>query len=399
MRIIDSGTVKSVLHPGMEIKNYKEICSLLDEKQKTGEAKQIQLGNWQLYFSYRKQGHKFIIEEIFDIPKEKVDGRAQGNHSLFTKDIADNILRAICSGVAEKTNAGTKWIKIVGLANDNYGARKDIPELRSCDTLKPTLNDFYYYSAGAAVKSYLQSALNYLEKNNLASVSREYIGISRFNKEEIEELEMKYDEESDAALPLTGQEIIELWKEKGYSAIKELEEKYFMSFEEYLFSQPFNEDSTDLTIKQYSVEEYLELKRDVVDKYKLDLKTIKGREKLFTTILCQERLRTLYEAITVVPNRDNVPSSYRSITKKEYEEYQKTLNHRIYEHLSLTTEKRYEKNYEKWQQSIQEELSHMKLKIGTPKPHMTKAYRNGYLFAESVNLQNRMKVIDALIKI
>ena len=41
----------------------------------------------------------------------------------------------------------------------------------------------------------------------------------------------------------------------------------------------------------------------------------------------------------------------------------------------------------------------MKLKIGTPKPHMTKAYRDGYLFAESVNLQNRMKVIDALIKI
>ena len=78
MRIIDSETVKSVLHPGMEIKNYKEICSLLDEKQKTGEAKQIQLGNWQLYFSYRKQGHKFIIEEIFDIPKEKVDGRARG---------------------------------------------------------------------------------------------------------------------------------------------------------------------------------------------------------------------------------------------------------------------------------------------------------------------------------
>lgn len=153
MRIIDSETVKSVLHPGMEIKNYKELCSLLDEKQKTGEAKQIQLGNWQRYFSYSKQGHKFIIEEIFDTPKEKIDGRTQGNHSLFTKDIADNILHAICSGVSEKTNAGTKWIKIVGMANDNYGARKDIPELRSCDTLKPTLDDFYYYGAGAAVKS------------------------------------------------------------------------------------------------------------------------------------------------------------------------------------------------------------------------------------------------------
>ncbi len=229
----------------MEIKNYKGLCSLLEEKQKTGEAKQIQLGNWQRYFSYSKQGHKFIIEEIFDIPKEKVDGRSQGNHSLFTKDIADNMLRAIYSGAAERMNAGSKWLKIVGLANDNYGARKDIPQLSSCDTLKPTLDDFYYYGAGAAVKSYLQSALNYLEKNNLASVSREYIGISRFNKEELEELEMKYDEESDAAIPLTSQEITELYKEKGYSAIRELEEKYFMSFEEYLFCQPFNEDSAD----------------------------------------------------------------------------------------------------------------------------------------------------------
>ena len=63
------------------------------------------------------------------------------------------------------------------------------------------------------------------------------------------------------------------------------------------------------------------------------------------------------------------------------------------------TEKRYAKNYEKWQQSIQEELSHMKLKIGIPKPHMTKAYRDGYLLAESVNLRNRMKAMDALIKI
>ena len=75
-------------------------------------------------------------------------------------------------------------------------------------------------------------------------------------------------------------------------------------------------DSADLTIKQYSEEEYLKLKKDVADKYKLDLKTIKGREKLFIGMLCQEKLRTLYEAITVVPNRDNVPSSYCSITKK-----------------------------------------------------------------------------------
>lgn len=78
MRIIDSETVKSVLYPGMEIKNYKELCSLLDEKQKTGEAKQIQLGNWQLYFSYRKQGHKFIIEKFLIYQKRKLTEEPRG---------------------------------------------------------------------------------------------------------------------------------------------------------------------------------------------------------------------------------------------------------------------------------------------------------------------------------
>lgn len=378
----------------MEIKNYKELCSLLDEKQKTGEAKQIQLGNWQRYFSYSKQGHKFIIEEIFDIPKEKVDGRSQGNHSFFTKDIADNILRAICSGVAEKTNAGSKWIKIVGLANDNYGARKGIPELRSCDTLKPTLDDFYYYGAGAAVKSYLQSALNYLEKNNLASVSREYIGISRFSDKEIEQLEMKYEEEYGRI----NQELWELCKEEEFPNIKELEEINFMTFDEYLSCQPFVEDNLELTVTSYSKEEYADLIQEMVDKFDLDIKRIKDREKAYNEVLRQERLRTLYEAITVVPNRDNVPSSYRSITKKEYEEYQKTLNHRIYEHLSQATEKRYARIYQSWQQDIQEELKHMKM-LRPPHPHMTKAYRDRHLFAETINLKERMKVVDALIKI
>ena len=70
------------------------------------------------------------------------------------------------------------------------------------------------------------------------------------------------------------------------------------------------------TIRQYSEVEYLKLKKDVVDKYKLDLKTTKGREKLFTGMLCQEKLRTLYEAITVVPNRDDGLRSSLSLNNK-----------------------------------------------------------------------------------
>lgn len=57
---------------GEVFKNYSALCTALDEPQKTGKSKQLQLLDWQRYFAYEKQGHKFIITEIFEEPKEKV---------------------------------------------------------------------------------------------------------------------------------------------------------------------------------------------------------------------------------------------------------------------------------------------------------------------------------------
>ncbi|MDB6459912.1 MULTISPECIES: hypothetical protein [Blautia] len=309
-------------------------------------------------------------------------------------------MRAVCSQLEDCTNTRTKWIKIVGLANENYGARKDISELSSCDVLKPTLDDFYYYGAGAAVKIYLRSALNYLGKNNLASVSVKYIGVSRFNEQELDELLTKYEEECRKVVPLTIEEEVKLYKEGGESAVIKLKEKYFMTFEEYLSRQPYDEESTDLTISHYSEEEYSKLMRELAEEFNYNLKTVKGREEAYKALLRRKSLRRLYSSITVVPNLDNVSASYCQITKKEYAEYRNVLkNKRIYEYLSSATEKRYAQSYEKWQQDIQQELSHMQMKIGRPQPHMTKAYRDGHLLAETVGLPNRMKAVDALIKL
>lgn len=225
-------------------------------------------------------------------------------------------MRAVCSQLEDCTNTRTKWIKIVGLANENYGARKDISELSSCDVLKPTLDDFYYYGAGAAVKIYLRSALNYLGKNNLASVSVKYIGVSRFNEQELDELLTKYEEECRKVVPLTIEEEVKLYKEGGESAVIKLKEKYFMTFEEYLSRQPYDEESTDLTISHYSEEEYSKLMRELAEEFNYNLKTVKGREEAYKALLRRKSLRRLYSSITVVPNLDNVSASYCQITKR-----------------------------------------------------------------------------------
>lgn len=69
------------LQIGQEIKNYKVLCELLEEPIKNGgKSKDYQLKDFERYFSFHKQGQKFIIDEVFDEPLAKEDGRSLGNN-------------------------------------------------------------------------------------------------------------------------------------------------------------------------------------------------------------------------------------------------------------------------------------------------------------------------------
>lgn len=65
---------------GLIVKNYKEMCSLLDEPIKGGDSKKSQLKEWDRYFEYHKDGNKFIIDEIYSECKVKDDNRSYGNN-------------------------------------------------------------------------------------------------------------------------------------------------------------------------------------------------------------------------------------------------------------------------------------------------------------------------------
>lgn len=58
----------SCLRPHSIVKNYKVMCELLGEQVTTGNAKKAQLKEWERYFSFERQGQKFLIGEIYDIP-------------------------------------------------------------------------------------------------------------------------------------------------------------------------------------------------------------------------------------------------------------------------------------------------------------------------------------------
>lgn len=50
------------------VKNYKVMCELLKEFEKSGASKRAQQTEWKRYIDFEREGQKYIIKEIYDIP-------------------------------------------------------------------------------------------------------------------------------------------------------------------------------------------------------------------------------------------------------------------------------------------------------------------------------------------
>lgn len=118
------------LYLGQSVKNYKELCLLLDEKPKAGKSKQLQIKDWERYFRYSKDGNKYIIDEIYSEPKEKISNRkgnsgtSEGSRSnndiygLYIDQILGNHF-ADCEGAILYTTTNQLSL-LAGLINWNY---------------------------------------------------------------------------------------------------------------------------------------------------------------------------------------------------------------------------------------------------------------------------------------
>lgn len=84
------------LKEGQVIKNYKELCNLIEIKPRTGEAKQIQLQKLGNIIKYHKEGHKFVIDEINDVNElDLIDKRTLGNKTVTVIEIGDIIIHKL----------------------------------------------------------------------------------------------------------------------------------------------------------------------------------------------------------------------------------------------------------------------------------------------------------------
>lgn len=158
------------LKDGMVIRNYKEMCDLLDEKTEAGNSKKAQLREWERFFKYHKEGNKIIIDEIYDEPQEKLDLR--GSYGLLSNDIQPLILDILVKNNQSDSIcfSCTKLLEMLKMVNSNYHVGRRNIKLFSkyLDVDEDIINDFYYFEH-TKLKSSLESALNSLYNKRIIS--------------------------------------------------------------------------------------------------------------------------------------------------------------------------------------------------------------------------------------
>lgn len=117
----------------MIVKNYKELCDILEVPQKGGRSKVLQLEDLQKYMRYEKEGHKFIIKEILSTQYVEVDDRGlnpnshKNQNGAYGKYIRLLILNMLSQGQSEDqhkkkiiTIGKTHILQELNMINENY---------------------------------------------------------------------------------------------------------------------------------------------------------------------------------------------------------------------------------------------------------------------------------------
>lgn len=155
---------------GQIFKNYKAICAALGINPKTGKSKQLQLKDWERYFTYSKDGYNFIINEIYDTPMEKVDNRGGANNVLAHSKKMDDTLTYMlnCQPNGELFMTMNRLLEAMKMINSNYRfGNSNRRKVSNYLDIEEAFVEEFFDITKRTLKSNIESMLNRLESKAL----------------------------------------------------------------------------------------------------------------------------------------------------------------------------------------------------------------------------------------
>lgn len=169
---MDSNIDISKLKEGQVIKNYKELCEILNLKQTTGMGKKNQLLLLSTWCEYHKQGNKFIIDKIFDkqkLPELSLDEVIKGRNNKYIRPLANIIIEYLYNNPKEVKNVQlSKLFTMFGITNTNYiDCNKYRKELSQLYDIRLASIYYFYSNTKLEFKNIIERCLNNLQSRRV----------------------------------------------------------------------------------------------------------------------------------------------------------------------------------------------------------------------------------------
>jgi hypothetical protein len=171
-----------MLAPNQIFKNYKELCSYLNEPILYGNSKVKQLARWREYFTYSKDKHQYTIltvmhNNIEAIPE--VDGHID---SIWTRHISLQLYHVLAESAKNPESYNNRYglnklilstqeaFEAVGLVNEEF---RQLAWYSSADTQSSSI--IFYKAASAKLYKILYKVLNTMHIKKVINVTDTYL--------------------------------------------------------------------------------------------------------------------------------------------------------------------------------------------------------------------------------
>ena len=305
------------LKVGQIVKNYKELCELLDIEAKGGASKIAQHKEFDRYFSYNKQGHKYIITKIYENPKERIDNRMNGNNTVFADDIEKLILNILAKSKDDTvTIARGQLYKALSMCNENYLlGRSNISKLSEIIELpKSAIYEFYDNNS-----SKLRDTV---ERNLRRLRSRALITWKNTTTVAVTEIDIELNELGEPIYDKRTKSIRHKVKTIHRLADK-FEEKLILKYEE----ETLKEMGIDTIQKVFLLGKWKYFKQQVENKL---------REN-------NTNIDYYYDSYTITFNNDSVKNYVKKLSYNDIQDIKNNINHNMIESIKKSTMRRHDK--------------------------------------------------------
>jgi hypothetical protein len=174
------------LKEGQIIKNYKELCNILNIKVTTSDSKTKQLEELSLYCNYERQGNKYIINKIIDNPTITLNDILKNKNSKYIHLLSNIILEYLYNDPKQlKEIPLFSFLELLGITNTNYKAgniyKKELSQIHNIQIA----SIYYFYSnTKNDFRRLIERCLSNLQKRSVLFWSKCIIIVEKFKDEE-----------------------------------------------------------------------------------------------------------------------------------------------------------------------------------------------------------------------